>query len=99
LWHSPTERTDEEKVANMVTYAIPTYAQGPWHPARHVTRQAGNPECLGRHPNLFLAIAGICPAIALAIGLTIVIKITTFLGMDWLTQWTAEGLRQTCGSD
>jgi hypothetical protein len=37
--------------------------------------------------------------IALAIGLSIVIKITTFLGMDWLTQWTAEGLRQTCGSD
>ena len=36
-------------------------------------------------------------AIAFAIGLSIIAKIITLLGMDWLTRWFIEGFRQTCG--
>jgi hypothetical protein len=36
-------------------------------------------------------------AIALAIGLSIMAKIITVLGMDWLTEWFIGGFRLTCG--
>ena len=82
----------------MVTYAIPTMLEGDGIrrvtlPDRQVILSVSVVILI-----FFWPLWGFVP-IALAIGLSIVIKITTFLGMDWLTQWTAEGLRQTCGSD